>query len=61
MASLAETRDSETGNHIRRTSHYLKVLAERLCADIDSAMARWSSHTRSMYAPLLARLEAARR
>ena len=30
MASLAETRDSETGNHIRRTSHYVKALAERL-------------------------------
>ena len=30
MASLAETRDSETGNHIRRTSHYLKALAERV-------------------------------
>jgi putative two-component system response regulator len=29
MASLAETRDSETGNHIRRTSHYLKALAEK--------------------------------
>lgn len=38
-----------------------KVLAERLCMDIDSAMARWNSHTRAMYAPLLARLEAARR
>ncbi|MES2075003.1 MAG: response regulator, partial [Pseudomonadota bacterium] len=30
MASLAETRDSETGNHIRRTAHYVKTLAERL-------------------------------
>ncbi len=30
MASLAETRDSETGNHIRRTSHYVKALAEAL-------------------------------
>ncbi|HSD39136.1 MAG TPA: two-component system response regulator [Rhodocyclaceae bacterium] len=30
MASLAETRDSDTGNHIRRTQHYVKVLAERL-------------------------------
>lgn len=38
-----------------------KVLSERLLLDIDSAMARWSSHTRAMYAPLLARLEAARR
>jgi response regulator RpfG family c-di-GMP phosphodiesterase len=30
MASLAETRDNETGNHIRRTSLYVKVLAEKL-------------------------------
>mgnify|MGYP000158484625 CR=1 FL=1 len=30
MASLAETRDSETGNHIRRTQHYVRALAQRL-------------------------------
>jgi putative two-component system response regulator len=30
MASLAETRDNETGNHIRRTQAYVKVLAEKL-------------------------------
>lgn len=30
MGSLAETRDNETGNHIHRTQHYVKVLAERL-------------------------------
>jgi len=30
MASLAETRDSDTGNHIRRTQYYVKALAERL-------------------------------
>ena len=30
MASLAETRDNETGNHIRRTQHYVKALAEAL-------------------------------
>ena len=30
MASLAETRDSDTGNHIRRTQHYVKVLALHL-------------------------------
>ncbi|HSC68790.1 MAG TPA: two-component system response regulator [Cellvibrio sp.] len=30
MASLAETRDNETGNHIRRTQHYVKALAEKL-------------------------------
>ncbi len=31
MASLAETRDSDTGNHIRRTQFYVKALAEHLC------------------------------
>ena len=30
MTSLAETRDSDTGNHIRRTQHYVKVLAQAL-------------------------------
>ena len=30
MTSLAETRDNETGNHIRRTQLYVKALAERL-------------------------------
>lgn len=30
MASLAEVRDNETGNHIRRTQHYVRVLAEAL-------------------------------
>ncbi len=30
MASMAETRDTETGNHIRRTQHYVKALAEHL-------------------------------
>ena len=30
MASLAETRDSETGNHIRRTQNYVRALAEKL-------------------------------
>ena len=32
MASLAETRDNDTGNHIRRTQNYIKVLAEHLQA-----------------------------
>jgi putative two-component system response regulator len=27
MGSLAETRDNETGNHIRRTQYYMKALA----------------------------------
>ncbi len=30
MASLAETRDNETGHHIRRTQHYIRELAQRL-------------------------------
>lgn len=30
LASLAETRDNETGGHIRRTKNYVKVLAEKL-------------------------------
>ena len=30
MASLAETRDSDTGNHIRRTQYYVKALAQHL-------------------------------
>jgi len=32
MASLAETRDNETGNHIRRTQNYVKALALQLGA-----------------------------
>ena len=30
LASLAETRDNETGNHLLRTQHYVRVLAEQL-------------------------------
>jgi putative two-component system response regulator len=30
MATLAETRDQETGNHIRRTQNYVRALARRL-------------------------------
>lgn len=30
MASLAETRDSDTGNHIRRTQFYVRALAQDL-------------------------------
>ncbi|KQP38890.1 HD-GYP domain-containing protein [Pseudorhodoferax sp. Leaf274] len=33
MASLSETRDNETGNHIRRTQHYVHALAKRLQQD----------------------------
>lgn len=30
MTSLAQTRDIETGNHIKRTQHYVRILARRL-------------------------------
>jgi response regulator RpfG family c-di-GMP phosphodiesterase len=30
LASLVETRDNETGNHIRRTQQYVRALARRL-------------------------------
>ena len=30
MASLAETRDSDTGNHIRRTQRYMRALCDHL-------------------------------
>jgi len=30
MASMAETRDNETGNHIRRTQHYVRALSLHL-------------------------------
>lgn len=30
MATLAETRDNETGNHILRTQYYVRILAEQL-------------------------------
>lgn len=30
LARLAETRDSETGNHLRRTQEYVRVLAKQL-------------------------------
>ena len=31
MGTLAEYRDPETGGHIRRTQHYVRLLAEHLC------------------------------
>ena len=30
LASLAETRDSETGNHLKRTQHYVELLCKHL-------------------------------
>jgi len=40
MASLAETRDSDTGNHLRRTQRYVKALA-------------WKLSTHPRFAPVL--------
>ncbi|MDZ7641466.1 MAG: HD domain-containing protein [Desulfurivibrio sp.] len=37
LASLAETRDNETGAHILRTQHYIQVLADHLRDDPDFA------------------------
>jgi putative two-component system response regulator len=37
LASLAETRDNETGNHIRRTQNYVRALAEQLSTHPDFA------------------------
>ena len=33
LASLAETRDNDTGNHLKRTQEYIKCLALRLTAN----------------------------
>ncbi|WP_286237686.1 HD-GYP domain-containing protein [Neptuniibacter halophilus] len=33
LASLAETRDNETGGHILRTQNYVRILAEKLSED----------------------------
>jgi putative two-component system response regulator len=30
LTALAETRDNETGNHIRRTQHYVRALSQQL-------------------------------
>lgn len=37
LASLAETRDNETGQHIRRTQQYVRVLSEKLRTHPDFA------------------------
>ena len=47
MASLAETRDNETGNHIRRTQHYVKALAMAL-KDHPRFRAQLSAHVIDM-------------
>jgi len=47
MASLAETRDNDTGNHIRRTQYYLELLANYL-KNHDRFRRFLSDHTISM-------------
>ncbi|QLE86597.1 MULTISPECIES: response regulator [Shewanella] len=37
MGALAESRDPETGNHIRRTQHYVKALAKKLAEQSEFA------------------------
>ena len=37
LASLAETRDDDTGGHIRRTQNYVKILAQALKANVKYA------------------------
>lgn len=44
LASLAETRDVDTGNHIRRTQLYVKALAQKLATSPRFA-ARLDEHT----------------
>jgi putative two-component system response regulator len=48
MATLAETRDNETGNHISRTQWYVKLLAERL-----STHPRFTGHLTPQFIELL--------
>jgi putative two-component system response regulator len=40
LAGLAETRDNETGNHIRRTQGYVDILARSLAGHADFAALR---------------------
>jgi len=48
LGSLAETRDNDTGNHIRRTQYYIKLLAETLAGN-----ARFKEYLRSSTIDLL--------
>ncbi|MBI1395764.1 MAG: response regulator [Betaproteobacteria bacterium] len=50
LARLAETRDPETGNHIRRTQEYVRTLARRL-----QAHPRFSAHLAGPMIDVLAR------
>lgn len=48
MASLAETRDSDTGNHIRRTQFYVKALAQHM-----SKLPKFSAQLTDTYIAML--------
>jgi len=54
LASLAETRDSDTGNHITRTQLYVKALAEYLSANPKFSAQLTDSYIQMLYksAPL---------
>ena len=54
MASLAETRDSDTGNHIRRTQLYVKALAKYLATQQKFAALLTDSYIQMLFksAPL---------
>lgn len=45
MVSLAEFRDSDTGNHVRRTQEYVRVLAEHLRSTGHPALAAADDET----------------
>lgn len=50
LAHLAEIRDPDTGSHLRRTQHYVRLLAERLAPH-----PRFAATLTSRYCDLLAR------
>jgi len=50
MASIAEARDNETGNHIRRTQHYIETLATDLRSHPRFADYLTPERTRLLYA-----------
>ena len=50
LAHLAETRDNETGNHIRRTQSYVRLLATRLASH-----PRFAATLSNRYVEVLAR------
>lgn len=54
LSSMAETRDNETGNHIRRTQHYIQALANALLSHSDYAPALTPRYRRRLFvsAPL---------